>query len=283
MIMRITTIFTFLILCVTISNGQKLEPLELAKKIFAKDSLPNIGEYVTGEYKGKPNGQFFPKDLTTVFSLLEQTDKKAVVAMTILDTSGKGVDTYLHFEKDTIWKMNAFRALAMTGIIEQLKIELEKLTTQQVNDIIAKSKKKKKEDFSMFTSMEDYYFQLGNANLTLELDDNISKHFLKNKVEFERIKTLALDELEEKKGNSEGRLKLLENSTADYRKLFISSVLYGDYDLGSKCLSFLIGGILDNTVGYLFIKDKKDLPEMTPDGIIMIKEIGNGWYIYKTT
>ena len=203
--------------------------------------------------------------------------------MTILDSFGKGLDTYLHFEKDTVWKMNAFIALAMTGIIEQVEIELEKMIPQQVDDIIAKSKKKKKDDFSMFTSREDYNFQLGNAKLTLELDDNISKHFLVNQVEFERIKNLALNELEEKNVNAEGRLKLLENSKADYRKLFISSVSSGDYEVGSKCLSFVIGGILDNTVGYLFIKDKKDLPEMIPDGIIMIKEIGSGWYIYKTT
>jgi hypothetical protein len=280
---RITTIFTLLILSVTTARGQKFEPLELAKKIFGKDSLTNIGEYITGEYKGEPNGKSFPKDLTTVFSLLGQTDKKAVVAMTILDSSGKGLDTYLHFEKDTVWKMNAFRVLAMTGIIEQVKIELEKMTRQQVDDIIASSKKKKKDDFSIFTSREDYNFQLGNAKLILELDDNISKHFLTNQAEFERIKNLALNELEGKNDTAEGSLKLLENSKPDYRKLFISSVSFGDYEVCSKCLSFLIGGILDNTVGYLFIKDKKDLPQMDPDGIIMIKEIGGGWYIYKTT
>lgn len=42
-------------------------------------------------------------------------------------------------------------------------------------------------------------------------------------------------------------------------------------------------GQLDNSVGFIYVKDKKDLPEMNPGRIIMIREITNGWYIYKTT
>jgi len=40
---------------------------------------------------------------------------------------------------------------------------------------------------------------------------------------------------------------------ADYRKLFISSVSYGDLTPGGKVLDFSIGGMVDNTVGYLFV------------------------------
>jgi hypothetical protein len=226
---RATTLFTILILTVTTVYGQTYEPLDLAKKIFGKDSLPNIDNFITGEYKGRPNGQDLQSGSTTKFTLLGQTEKTAVVAMTILDSSGKGLDTYLHFEKDTVWKMSAFRALAMTGIIEQVKIELEKMTLQQVDEIIAKSKKKKKDDFAMFTSKEDYYFQLGNAKLTLELDDNIAKHFVTNQAEFERLKNLALKQLEKEKVDEERSLKLIENLKTDYQKLFISSVSTGGY------------------------------------------------------
>jgi hypothetical protein len=273
---------TTLILNVTTVYGQAYEPLDLAKKIFGKDSLRNIDNFITGEYKGRPNGQDLQSGSTTKFTILGQTEKTAVVSMTILDSLGKGLDTYLHFEKDTVWKMSAFRALAMTGIIEQVKIELEKMTLQQVDDIIAKSKKKKKDDFAMFTSRDDYNFQLGNTKLTLELDDNIAKHFKTNQAEFERLKNLALTQFEKEKVDEERSIKLIENLKADYQKLFISSVSTGGYELGN-CINFLIGGMVDNSVGYIYIKDKKDLPEMNSDRVIMIKEIGNGWYIYKTT
>ncbi len=279
---RIETILTTLILTVTTVCGQTYEPLDLAKKIFGKDSLPNIDNYIIGEYKGRPNGQDLQKGSTTKFTFLGQTEKTAVVGMTILDSLGKGLDTYLHFEKDTVWKMSAFRSLAMTGIIEQVKNELEKLTPQQVDDIIDESKKKKKDDFSMFTSREDYNFQLGNVKLTLELDDNIAKHFLTNQAEFERLKNLALTQLEKEKADEERSIKLIENLIADYQKLFIASVSTGGYELGN-CINFLIGGMVDNSVGYIYVKEKKDLPEMNSDRVIMIREIGNGWYIYKTT
>lgn len=133
---RITTIFALLILFITATYGQSFEPLGLAKRIFGQDSLPNIDNYSTGEYKGRPNGQDLQKGSTTKFILLEQSDKNAVVRMTILDSAGKGLDTYLYFEKDFIWKMNAFRALAMTGIIEQVVQELEKMTPNQIDEII---------------------------------------------------------------------------------------------------------------------------------------------------
>lgn len=278
----ITTILASLLLTVTTVYGQSYKPLDLAKKIFSQDSFPNIGNYIKGEYEGMPNGQDLHKGTITRFTLLDQAEKNAVVGMTILDSSGKGIDTYLHFEKDTVWKMSAFRALAMTGMIEEVKNELEKMTPQQVDEMIAKNKNRKKEDASMFASRDDYNFQLGNVRLTLELDENIAKHFLANQSEFERLKSLALAQLEKEKADKEGSIKLIENYKVDYKKLFISSVSTGGYELGN-CINFLIGGIIDNTVGYMYVKDKKDLPKMNPSDIIMIKEIGNGWYIYKTT
>jgi hypothetical protein len=279
---RFTTILAILILIVTTVYGQAYEPLDLAKKVFGKDSLPNIDNYTTREYKGRPNGQDLQKGSTTKFTLLGQTDKTAVVAMTILDSLGRGIDAYLHFEKDTIWKVSAFRTLAMTGIIEQVKVELEKMTPKQVDDIVLKAKKKKKGDFAMFASREDYNFQLGNVRLTLELDDNIVRHFLTQQSEFERLKDLALKQIEKEKVDEEMSSKLIENLKADYQKLFISSVSTGGYELGN-CINFLIGGMMDNSVGYIYVKDKNDLPEMNSDRVIMLREIGNGWYVYKTT
>ena len=96
----------------------------------------------------------------THFLLLGQTSKKAVVAMTILDSTGKGFDSYLHFEKDSLWKMHAFRALAMTGMIAGAKEELEKMTAKQVDDLIEESKKAKNKDHVIFESREDYNYQL---------------------------------------------------------------------------------------------------------------------------
>lgn len=283
--MNTSSITTVLTICLFIVKGiyaQTYEPLDLAKMIFARNNVLNISNYITGEYKGRPNGKDLQNGSITKFTLLGQTSETAVVRMTILDLGGSGVDTYLHFKKDTVWKMNAFRALAMTGILEQAKMELEKMTSQQIDSIIAASKKKKEDEYSIFTSREDYNYRLGNLKLTLELDDNIIKHFVTNKAAFERLKSLALSELEKENADEEISIGLIKNLKPDYQKLFITSVSTGGYELGN-CINFLIGGMVDNSVGYMYVTDKKFLPDMDPDRIITIKEIGDGWYIYKTT
>jgi hypothetical protein len=278
---RLTTWIIFTV-ATNSMHGQHYEPLDVAKKIFGTSKFQQIDKYITGEYQGRPNGQDMPKGCTRKFMLLGQTGKTAVVNLTVLDSTGKGLDTYLHFEKDSVWKMGAFRSLAMTGMIEQAVQELENMTPQQVDELIEKSKNAKNGDGAIFKSREDFDFELGNSKLTLALNDDIVKHFWKNKAEFERLKDLALEEVESKKMDEERSYHLLENLKADYRKLLITSVSTNDPELGNS-ISFLIGGMVDNTVGYLFVKDKKDLPSMDPDRIIMIREIGNGWYIYKTT
>ena len=275
-------LLTSLILTITLSYGQNYEPLDLAKKIFDKNGFENIENYVTGEYKGIPNGKNLSEETTTKFILLGQTEKIAVVAMTVLDSSSEGFDTYLHFVKDTVWKMSAFRGLAMTGMIEQMKMALEIMSAEEIDGMITEAKNEEDDGFSLFTSREEFEFELGNATLIIALDDNIIKHFVANEAEFERLKNLALTQLENEKVVDERSIQLIENLKADYRKLFISSVSAGDYELGN-CINFLIGGMLDNTVGYIYVKNKKDLPEMNPSSIIMIREIGNGWYMYKTT
>lgn len=278
------TKITLLLLILTLSNAYSqtsILPLDLAKKIFSRTKFAEIKKYCTGEYKGRPNGTDLDVNATLQFTLLSQTDDKAVVAVTILDKKGKGFDAYLHFSKENIWKVNAFRALAMTGMIEGAKRELEQLSVKAIDSIIAKSKNDTTGN-SMFKSREDFDFQLGNLNLILALDNEIIDHFNKNKIEFERLKDIALKNLDATNAFGEQRMNLCNGLENDIHKLFINSVETGGYELG-KGIKFSIGGMLDNTVGYLFVRDKKDVPEMNPAGIIMIREIGNGWYIYKTT
>lgn len=249
-------------------------PLDVAQSVFGKKGFPDVKKFATGEYKGDFSGNDLADSLTTKFILLEQKESTAVVAMTAVTPSGRGEDIYLHFEKDTVWKINAVRGLAMTGIIAEALKEIEHMTPQQVDEAIKKGR---------FESIEDYTFHLGNSRLVLAMDDDIIKHFEKHKAEFERMKNTALEELKTIKINDDGSTRMIENLKADYHKLFIAGVRYDDYEVGGNCLSFTIGGMLDNTVGYLYAANKKDLPEMNPNRLIMLKEIGNGWYLYKTT
>lgn len=46
---------------------------------------------------------------------------------------------------------------------------------------------------------------------------------------------------------------------------------------------FLIGGILDNSVGFLFVPEGKSPPPISPDNYIWIEPMGGGWHLYRTT
>ncbi|ACU60993.1 hypothetical protein [Chitinophaga pinensis] len=259
-------------------------PLDITARIFDKEGFRQISKFSTGEYKGHPRGTDLSKDASCQFTLLKQSAEQAVVAVTILSPAEEGLDLYLHFIKeDATWKVKACRALAMTGMIQRMRDEMKKLTLNQVDSIIEAEKNSDKE-YKSFTSRDHYYYELGNADLTLKQDDNIIKHFNDHKAKFEQLKDAALKELQEnKEDHAERQIRLIKSRENEYHQLFISNVSYGGYMISEHCLTFLIGGMLDNTVGYLYVQDKKDLPEMSDNRVIMLREIGEGWYLYKTT
>jgi hypothetical protein len=279
-------IYLLLFLCCSIlTQAQDSSPLDMVKLVFQSSPPENIKDYCTGEYKGEPNGKHINPTAVLKFRTLEQNDSTAVINMTITDSAGKtGIDTYLHCQKKGGWKIGAFRALAMTGTIEHLWSELENMSAKQVDSIIEKAKTEDPNKSSaIFHSREEYDFLLGNFKLILSLDDSIIQHFRENEPAFERLRSKALAELKTIAVNPERTTPLLKSEQKACRKLFIASVSYGDYEVCDKCISFQAGGILDNTVGYLYEPDKANLPRVTPDGVIMLREIGHGWYIYKTT
>jgi hypothetical protein len=262
---------------------EMIQPVELAEKIFGKTKFKELNKYCTGEYKGRPNGKDFHKDVSTKFLLLQQLDTTAVVSMTITGKKGVGIDAYLFFRKeDKVWKLGAFRGLAMTGMIEQIVDYMQSLNDAQIDTLIAKGREDTTGREGMFKSRADFDFELGNSKLTIALDDDIIAHFNHHKEEFDRLKNIALEKLRRAKQAGSEAPDMSSDMKPDLQKIFISTVHTGEYGC-DECVDFLIGGILDNTVGYLYIKDKKDVPAMSPERFIMIREIGDGWYLYKTT
>ncbi len=258
-----------------IVNAQELEPLELVQKVFTnKKFAKKTNQYSTGEYKGHPNANDLSNNINLKFRLLDNSKTNAVVNITILDSLGKGIDTYAHLEKDKKWKINAFRALAMTGFMEQTLLEMEKMTEEQIDTII-------KQDNKTFKSKKDFYRQLENIKLTLALDDSIIKHFEENKKKFEELKNEIQNVKFDSDKKSYRKINLGEQIDIDYKKLLISTI--STSFSCENCYEFVIGGMIDNTVGYLYIQNKQDVPKMNSNRIIMVREIGNGWYLFKTT
>ena len=270
-------LFISLILILTsgIINGQELTPLELVEKVFTdKEFAKNKSKYSTGEYKGSPNATDFKKRSKLNFRLLSENENSAVVNMTIIDGLSNGMDTYVHLIKNKKWKIEAFRALAMTGILQKMKSEFEKMTDKEIDSLL-------KIDKRSFKSKKDFRRELENIKLTLAFDDKIIEHFKKNKDRFEEIKRALLN-VKIKEGEvSHRKINLGRKIKLDYKGLLINSIS-NNYNC-EKCFEFVIGGMIDNTVGYLYIPEGEIIPKMNSSRLIMLREIGNGWYIFKTT
>ncbi len=267
-----------------------MTPVELAQRIFDKNGFSDINKYITGEYKGHPNGkEIIPKGANRKFTLLSQTNQNAVVALTITDKAGLGKDYYLYFVKESVWKMQAFRSLAMTGFGLFEKNQLERLNAQQIDSIIATSQQSQL-GHSLFSSRQEYDFKLGNARLLTLSDEGLITFFNAHRHQFEELKDVILagkKELEENKTvNKELTIKnqrMLESSWKEvYQKLFITYVPASDYDFKSS-VELVVWGMVDNSVGYVYIPDQRHIPTMSPDHIIMLRAIDGGWFLYKTT
>lgn len=271
-----------ILLCPAFCRAQHYEPLQLAQRLLSKDTL-NTKEYFKGEFNGHPNGADLSPSVTVSYEELSKRDTTAVVHI-LLDnsTTGHELDGYLFFAKDTIWKVTAFRALAMTGIIAEVNRELSVLSPRQVDSVIA-SAHTGKVDKRMFKNKAEYHYLLGNTQLTLASDKELANHFNIHKNQFNLLKNELIAKGILQHGMTNTRNLKDNNIIKQHLKALFIDNAYSDMDAPLNSINFVIGGITDNSVGYLYIKNPKNVPQMSAGNYIMIRSLGNGWYIYKTT
>jgi hypothetical protein len=134
----------------------------------------------------------------------------------------------------------------------------------------------------------DHAFTVGNLRLWTAADADIAAHFTRNKADFQELlrvvragkyfepTTPAFAAAFEQAANNQPVVRAL------LRKLFLARVTRRDTGCDT-CLEFVIGGKLNSTVGLLYQSRPAALPAMSPEHLIVLKPLGNGWYLYKTT
>ncbi len=275
--MKKSTLILFLFLHFGFAFAQNLSPLELVEKVLTdKKFVKNKTNYASGEFldynNAKPTVKEFNKNTSKKYLLLSQTDSVAVVNVTITNESNNGFDCYYFLEKNESWKITAFRALAQTNIIFMALKELENISENEVDSFIIKSE--------IYKSKEDLFLQKENMILTIALDDTIVRFFKSHEKEYNDLLNEILTDSTINFDNSRF-YTLTDYQINTYKKLLFSSI-----SMSSFCengIAFSIGGILDNTVGYLYIPEGEKVPIMNPDSLIMLRKISDHWYIYKTT
>jgi hypothetical protein len=245
----------------------------------------NLSPYIGGELLLKeshqPNlvdGSFVDSGAVVTCRSLETTADHSTYAV-FLREGAAFADMYCYLHKDTVgWKLVGIRSLAQTWVIDEAIKQL-------------KSK-------SSLTDSEKW--DMANAELTVASDSALKAHFQTNQATFSKIAGLVRSQ------HSSGSASTLHNSeSVDTAEIKTDSISMQLRDLARKVmvtiakggqtyscqsgLTLLIGGVMDNTVGYLYIPDSCTVPTIWNDGqrpgtdIIYIEQIAPGWYLYKST
>lgn len=169
----------------------------------------------------------------------------------VVHVAGSEKDFYVFVRNG---KIEAIRQLAMTGMIENIVRNWQKIdeSVRKNSDI-----------------------DIEKLKLTIARDDELVRYGQKHIKEFDTIY----------RHYSAGR-----NSEADNlaQKLHLNgNTAQQEFKNCSTCAAdpflLVIGGVLDNDVGYLYSADKDNLPQMSRSGFIMLRQIAPDWYLYKRT
>lgn len=257
-----------------------LPPLQIAEQFVAPIGWPEMKDYlcceVAGQAKKQTLGQQIPVRQRRRCELIHQDSATAVVAVELRDSASRR-DFYLHFRHDsTGWKLGAIRSLAMTHLGPPMVALLTGLPKAEIADY-----DRKHPDAS-------HAFTVGNLRLWTSADVDIAAHFQRHRPDFQQLlhRVQAGKFFAAAPGPDEPTAEQAANADpavhALLRRLFLGRVTRRATECGS-CLAFVIGGKTNSSVGLLYQPEAASLPAMSPNGLIVLRPLGDGWYLYKTS
>lgn len=276
-------------------RAQSLEPVQIAEKFFSKDTA-GISAYLCCEMlrEEEPDtltseekvlkkraddslriSMGIPSIQNPVISVerVQQGEYSAIVSVNLAEDT-LSQDYYLYFTNYNGWKIEGIRSLSLPGFVYMLLKEARNITEEE------------KLSFSEIGIEYDALEQsIKEITLLLKSDKALIKHFEDNREKF----MLFLSEAKRLiPSNSQYSISRNDSipSLDSYGRELIISYIEKDHCSNTKisgAVSLVIGGVLDNTAGYMYLEDPVNLPEINKSGIIILKPMGGGWYLFKTT
>jgi hypothetical protein len=283
--------YSWTLLLLLISNWiasaqQDSIPFDLTKK-YISGELGDFRSILTGEAKEQ---DFNPKKISSnaeiSFETLLCNANKAVIAVAIQENKDH-TDLYVFWTRDNEWKINALRALWLPGMfymmLDKYK-DLDEIGIKHEYEKMFNDLKKRSDTISdekvveSIGTLKDFRYEINNMKLTIASDKDLMEHFNINQDKFNALLTTV----QKNALSSAEPLRVSKNSQYknEMQDILISSISNLD---DNNCISFMIGGMIDNSVGYFHCENPDNVPAMSDNRYIMIRCLGNGWYLYKTT
>ncbi|MDX2110619.1 MAG: hypothetical protein SFY80_10300 [Verrucomicrobiota bacterium] len=228
---------------------QEGSPTWIVDTFFTQTTFPTPDRYYTGEMQrfleNPPMGAYVPPGYSHQMDVLSDSGDSAVYRFTYSNTPKAG-DWYAFLIREgQVWKLSAVRTLAIPMFSRELRDSLR-----------AKANRDEKEESEL--QMMELAFS-PDVELRAYLSDHI--------VVFRSIATRLLN------GESTADLNI---ESAKVKVDHISITKEG-------WIQFIIGGVLDNTVGFVFVPVGKNPPKMSEADFILVDPVLNGWFLIKTT
>jgi hypothetical protein len=203
-------------------------------------------------YADKPTlGQSFPPGVRVSLRELLNTGKSAMVAVEAArEATDQTRDYYVYLEKGERWRVYAVRALWLSGVFYTALNDLEKRGSRR-------------------TAEEQRVYEL--SKMTLKSDRFLKSYLQQNIDRFNRLVELHVSGKHDAEKAAAAELKIEGNLESRGQ------------DTAERVVSYTIGGMLDNEVGYLYVPKGATAPQMSPGKYILVEHIAGPWYLFKTT
>lgn len=186
--------------------------------------------------------------------LLEKNE--AVGRFQLFGENNQVTDVYLYLQYNNGWRVSAVRLLALTGIIEQVYFGL-----------------KAKPNLT-----EEERGLLANSKLVLAPDKELKAWFTENRNLLDKLCSV----LRAKKNSAAFYVsrddKQFPEAAELLRKLNLSTASVET----NGNIEIVIGGVTDNTVGFIYSSPKTP-PKISPSSYIWVEEVATTWYLFRTT
>lgn len=247
--------------------------MQIVQQYVSPDGFPDRMKFFCCELYGEWNadstlGQHLPKSVQRTSELLFQDTAHATVAVWLHDTI-TSLDIYFYLVKKQNWTVYAVRSLVMRQSAKDALKRLDSIPQSQRGEAYTK------------THAHTYLFERRNLELWDNSDNVLVDHFKTHKKEFAAMQKRLV-----KKGFTKQDSLIVKAIKDKKIKKLADEVLIRGFEYDKHypgCIFYMIGGISDNTVGYLYQPDPKKIPLITEKHYIMLKSLGDGWYLFKTT
>jgi hypothetical protein len=255
-------------------SGDTLTPLRVVEKYVSPNGFPEKLRHFCCEMyhewmAPQTLGQQLPATVQRDAKLMYQDTGRAVINVWFHD-SITSMDVYFYLQHRAVWTVYAVRTLAMKTTAEAELLRLDSIPEKGRGKNYTKS------------TGHTWKFDYNNTKLWGSSDTVLVAHFYSNRKLFVELETLRNKKYPLVQGDS-----VYAQVTSDKKirkktdKLLVRDIIVDKYAPG--CVLYLLGGVLDNSVGYLYQPDPTKVPPISAGYFILVRPLGNGWYLYKTT